>query len=132
MSLFFATRKPSCGNVMFLHVFVCQRGWCIHPPMQWCRGIASISQCNGFGVHQSGLYPRGCIQRSTSRRVHPGGASRGGVHLSGLQMDALPSPLEVCTPPPPPPEGCAGRQTVNKRAVRILLECILVKFCIFT
>ena len=54
---------------------------------------------------------------------------RGGVCLSACWDTTPPPPLEQTPPPPrsrPPPPGSRLRHTVNKRPVRILLECILV------
>ena len=68
------------------------------------------------GVHPSGLHPGG---------VHPGGC----IHLGCRWMH--PSPPEVCNIAlevwaPSQKYALPRTQMVNKRAVRILLECIFV------
>ena len=85
----------------------------------WPGGSASVGFCLGRGEGAAsraggGLPPGGCIQSgrgSSSREVHP---EREGVFLQeGLGR-------------PRPPPNQVLRDTVNKRAVRIPLECILV------
>ena len=48
------------------------------------------------------------------------------LHADPPAGKADPPPLQVRQIPPPPPPGKDTTRTVNKRAVRILLECMLV------
>ena len=80
---------------------VCIQGVCL-------VGSTSRGVCLGGSASRGGL-PRGCASRGC---LHPGvPASRGCLHPGGLGR---------------PPSNWILRDTVNGRAVRILLECILV------
>ena len=102
---YFPAANDVWGNVMFLH-----------PCVIVFTGVGLASHMHHWSQShdQGGLHPGGiCIQGG--RCLHPGGGSAstvGGLHLGGVGK----------TPPPPR----ALQDTVNKRAVRILLECILV------
>ena len=92
---------------------VCFRGVCIR------EGFASRGVCIQRGLHPGGLHPRAvCIGGG---HLHAGGlqlgaSASGGSASRGIWADYAPSPNRI------------QQDTVNERAVRILLECILVIF----
>ena len=126
---------------MFLHVFVCSQG--VHP---------SHNEM-GQGVHPSGLHLEvangGCIQRVHSggymqgcmgmHWVHPEVGGSRWMHLGSggasifTSVRCTPAPTGSMDPPPQtrsmhPRKYASEEKMVNRWAVRILLECILVSF----
>ena len=117
----FTARKRSCGKVMFLHVFVCPKGRrCIHPTIPWGRGCIHPTMQQGMGC----IYPTMQWGMDASV-VHSGGVAI----LVGCILGRCIHLGCRWTAPTPPPDGCTPSATDRRscrRAVHVLLECILV------
>ena len=91
--------------------------------------IPACIQCGQGGVCPGGLLggvcPGLCLPRGVSVRgcLLRGMCDQGGVHLPAPEADTSPWEPEADTTPPP---RRMLWETVNKQAVRSLLECILV------
>ena len=110
-----------------------------------CQIVISVFQFNYYRPQRSWgkiIFSEACVRNSVHRGVSA--PLHAGIHTPlgpeadtppGPEADTPPGPQEQTPPPPPqsrPPPGtdpqaqCMLGDTGNKRAVRILLECILV------
>ena len=100
------------------------------PANKVCEGYVFTSVCHS--VHRAGSLHPGvgvCIQEGSASRgdLHPGGSASGGSATGGVCLWRGLHPGGGVLGRPPG----ALQDTVNKRAVRIILECILAHIRIF-
>ena len=110
----YPTIMHSCFSVKFYR-----------PPTKFAKVMFSqVSVCPQGGVYPSMYWAGGVSQHALGRGVFPGGLSLGVVCLGGVYRGGIWGTPQTRGRHPPQ----ILRDTVNKRAVRIPLEFILVKW----